>query len=88
MISERDREIIVQCARKYGVSSIHLFGSSLYEEDANDIDIGVKGISPKIFFKFYGELLRSLSKSIDVIDLSEDSLFAQVVEKKGVKIYG
>ena len=45
-------------------------------------------MKPNLFFKFYGELLRSLSKSIDVIDLSEDSLFAQVVEKKGVKIYG
>ena len=38
MISERDREIIVQCAKKYGAASIHLFDSSLYDVDANELE--------------------------------------------------
>jgi len=32
----------------------------------------VEGIRPD-FFKFYGELLRSLSKSVDLVDLSRTS---------------
>jgi predicted nucleotidyltransferase len=89
MISERDKEIIIQCAKKYNVSSVYLFGSSIDENSqANDIDLAVKGIMPKLFFKFYGELLRSLSKPVDLVDLSKKSLFNQIVEEKGVKIYG
>jgi len=54
----------------------------------NDIDLAVKGIKPEVFFKFYGELLRSLSKPVDLVDLSKKSLFNQIIEEKGVKIYG
>jgi len=89
MISEREKEIIIRCAEKYGVSSIYLFGSSLdRNSEYNDIDLAVKGIKPEVFFKFYGELLRSLSKPVDLVDLSKKSLFNQIIEEKGVKIYG
>lgn len=90
MISKRDKGIITQCAKKYKVTTIYLFGSSLdrNSEEYNDIDLAVKGIRPEVFFKFYGELLRSLSKPVDVVDLSKKSLFNQIIEEKGVKIYG
>jgi len=89
MISERDKEVIIQYARKYNVSSVYLFGSSTDESsEANDIDLAVEGIVPKLFFKFYGELLRSLSKPVDLVDLSQKSLFNQMVEERAVKIYG
>lgn len=89
MISERDKEIITQCAKKYKVSTIYLFGSSLdRNSEYNDIDLAVKGIKPEVFFKFYGELLRSLSKPVDLVDLSKKSLFNQIIEEKGVRIYG
>lgn len=89
MISEKDRKRIVELAKKYNVSSVYIFGSSLEHDDgANDIDLGVKGIEPKLFFKFYGELLRLLPKSVDLVDLSKKSLFNNLVEKNGVKIYG
>ena len=89
MITEHDKETIIQYAKKYNVSSMYLFGSSLDDnQEAADIDLGVKGIVPKLFFKFYGELLRNLSKPVDLVDLSKKSLFNQIVEEKGVKIYG
>jgi len=79
----------IRCAEKYKVSSIYLFGSSLdRNSEYNDIDLAVKGIKPEVFFKFYGELLRSLSKPVDLVDLSKKSLFNQIIEEKGVKIYG
>ena len=89
MISETDKKIILQCAKKYNVSTIILFGSSLEKEKkANDIDLGVKGIEPRLFFKFYGELLKHLSKPAHLIDLSKKSLFNDLVEETGVQIYG
>ncbi|PXF58194.1 MAG: hypothetical protein C4B59_13685 [Candidatus Methanogaster sp.] len=89
MISETDKQIISQCAEKYKVSSIYLFGSSLDERsEPNDIDLAVEGIRPNVFFKFYGELMRNLSKPVDIVDLSGKSLFNQIIAEKGVKIYG
>lgn len=89
MITDKDKKIILSCARKYGVSSVILFGSSLREEqEAGDIDIAVKGIEPNLFFKFYTELFRNLSKPVDLVDLSIRSSFNQLIEKTGVRIYG
>jgi len=89
MITEKDREAILRCARKYHVSSVYLFGSSADEGgEANDIDLAVEGIVPRLFFRFYGELMRRLSKPVDLVDLSQKSLFNQIVAERGVKIYG
>jgi len=89
MISETDKNIILQYAKKYNVSSIILFGSSLeISKKANDIDLGVKGIEPRLFFKFYAELFKHLSKPAHLIDLSKKSLFNDLVEETGVQIYG
>ena len=68
MISESDRKIILRYARKYNVSSIILFGSSLEKDkEVNDIDLGVKGIEPRLFFKFYAEFFKHLSKPAHLI---------------------
>lgn len=89
MINPSDQAVIVRTAQKYNVATVFLFGSSLSEDErARDIDLGVKGINPAVFFKFYSELMRQLSKPVDVVDLSEPSRFNALVEKRGVKIYG
>ena len=89
MLSETDRATIIKYAQKYDISAIYLFGSSLKaDSDANDIDLGVKGIEPVNFFKFYGELMRQLSKPVDLVDISRKTLFNTLVEKRGARIYG
>jgi len=89
MISESDKEIILQYAKKFDVSTVILFGSSLGDErDAHDIDLGVKGINPRQFFKFYGELFKRLSKPVDLVDLSRKTLFNDLIEENGIRIYG
>jgi uncharacterized protein len=89
MIAVSDRETIVELARRFDVSCVILFGSSLEDDrEANDIDLGVKGIEPRLFFKFYAQLFKRLSKPVDLIDLSRKSLFNDLVEETGVRIYG
>ncbi|MBU4265906.1 MAG: hypothetical protein L6243_00385 [Candidatus Altiarchaeales archaeon] len=89
MLTEEDKNIIVKCAKEYNASSLFLFGSSIEKgAEANDIDIGVKGVPPRSFFKFYAELIKNLPKNVDLVDLSRKSLFNDLVEKNGVKIYG
>ncbi|CAG0980787.1 MAG: hypothetical protein OIN86_09555 [Candidatus Methanoperedens sp.] len=59
MISEKDKEIIIEYSKKYKVSYVILFGSSTKNDrESNDIDIGVKGIEPGLFFDFYAELYK------------------------------
>jgi hypothetical protein len=88
MISENDRIIILKYAKKYKLGRVILFGSSKERTDANDIDLGIKGVSPELFFDFCWELYRDVSKPVDVIDLDKDCLFNRIVERDGVVLYG
>ncbi|MBN1906463.1 MAG: hypothetical protein JW927_15340 [Deltaproteobacteria bacterium] len=65
MIDEKDKKTIETIARKYRVSRLLLFGSSLQDTSENrDIDIAVEGINDKDFYAFYGELIYSLTKPV------------------------
>jgi len=88
MISKADKSKIVRYAKKYELSKVILFGSAKEKTDPKDIDIGVKGLKPELFFNFGWELYRDLSKPLDVIDLDEDCFFCRLVEKEGIVLYG
>jgi len=88
MISEKDKNIILTYAKKYKLEKVVLFDSSKERTNARDIDIGVRGIAPVLFFDFCWELYRDLSKPVDVINLSKDCLFNRLIEKDGLILYG
>ncbi|MCX6844279.1 MAG: nucleotidyltransferase domain-containing protein [candidate division WOR-3 bacterium] len=89
MIAKKDRDTITEIAREYRVGKVVLFGSSIAEgREPHDIDLGVKGIEPRLFFRFYGQLMKRLSKPVDVVDLSQRTLFTELVEETGLTIYG
>jgi len=80
--------MIRKLASRYRVKKVLLFGSSLYKKSARDIDLAVEGLPSKDFFRFYGDLLFSLTKPVDVVDLSHDSKFTRLVRQEGLAIYG
>ena len=89
MISEEDKLKIIDLAKKYKISKILLFGSSANpHEESNDIDLAVEGIPSSHFFKFYSELIFSLSKPVDLIDLNSSSRFNKIVASEGLLLYG
>lgn len=88
MISSKEKSIISRLAGRYGVKRVILFGSSLGKKQSRDIDLAVEGLRPKDFFKFYGDLLFSLPKPVDLVDLSQDSKFTRLVRAEGLSIYG
>ena len=89
MITEADKKIIRDVSEKYHAKRVLLFGSSIdFSKESRDIDIAVEGISPGDFFKYYGELMLKLSKTVDVIDLSGNSKFLKLIQKEGVLLYG
>lgn len=89
MITESDKKIIYETSKKYRAKRVLLFGSSLKSErESRDIDIAVEGILPKDFFSYYGDLMLSLSKPVDIIDISGTSKFIKLILKEGVLLYG
>ena len=88
MIAEEDRESIVRIAARYSLTRLLLFGSSVDpRREGRDIDLAVDGLPPEDFFRFYGELLFSLSRPVDLIDLSRDTRFNRMVRREGVPVY-
>jgi predicted nucleotidyltransferase len=88
MITDTDKKIIEQLARKYHAKRVVLFGSSVSAaSEYRDIDIAVEGIEETDFYAFYGELLCALSKPIDIIDLSRKTRFVELILREGVPLY-
>lgn len=80
----------IEIAKKFGVGELYLMGSALHRssEEARDYDFAVRDVPPGSFFRFYGELMRSLSKPVDLIDLSgKRTKFKDVVQKEAKLIY-
>jgi predicted nucleotidyltransferase len=88
VITEKDKAIILKYAKKYNLSTVILFGSCVDRENPNDIDIGIKGIEPELFFRFYGDLLLEITMPIDVVNLDKDNSFNKLIEREGIKLYG
>ena len=66
-----------------------LFGSSLENDSAShDINLAVEGLPADKFFEFYGALLLSLSKAVDLVDLNTKNRFTEFILRKGRVIYG
>lgn len=87
MISIKEKSIIRKIAGRYKVKRVFLFGSSLNKANGRDIDLAVEGLSPRRFFEFYGDLLFSLARPVDLIDLSKNSKFNRLVRRESLPVY-
>ena len=89
MISSDDKIKLLAIAKKYKISKLYLFGSHLESERvANDIDLAVEGVAESDYYKFYSELIFSLSEPVDLIDLTKKSLFNKTIVSEGLLLYG
>lgn len=90
MIPKNELDKVIGIAKKYGAGELYLIGSALYKEpeETNDYDFAVKGLPDGCFFKFYGELIRTLTKNVDLIDLSgKMTRFKEIVLREGKLVY-
>ena len=89
MLTAHDRTRIEDIAKRYRVDRVLLFGSSISDEaEAHDIDLAVEGLAASRFFSFYAELIFSLSKPVDLVDLSRKTRFTDIIRREGVSVYG
>lgn len=90
MIPKKELDKAIEVARKYKVGELYLIGSAAYKnpEEVNDYDFAVRDVPVGNFFKFYGELLRLMSKDVDLIDLSgKMTKFKNIILREGMLIY-
>ena len=88
MLDSADRDAIVSAARRHQAKRVLIFGSTLSDSgSASDIDMGVEGVPPGRFFDFYADVMFSVSKPVDIVDLSVTSLFTDMVRREGKAIY-
>ena len=89
MISDKDKNTIINLADKYKISRLLLFGSSVdANREANDIDLAVEGLAESLFFKFYSELIFNLSKPVDLVDIGKESRFKDMIVEESISLYG
>jgi len=89
MITDADKKAICEISKRFNAKRVLLFGSSLIpERESCDIDIAVEGIPPKDYYRYYGELMFSLSKPVDVVDISGTSKFIELILQEGISLYG
>ena len=90
MITDKELKKVVEIAKKYGVGELYVVGSALHasEKEPRDYDFAVRDVPPGDFFKFYGELTREMSKTVDLIDLSgKKTKFKELVLREGKLVY-
>ncbi|MDA3838641.1 MAG: hypothetical protein PF574_06635 [Candidatus Delongbacteria bacterium] len=87
MLSKSEMETIKKLAKKYKLKRVFLFGSSVESDNYKDIDLGIEGLESGMFFSFYGELFKYLSKPVDLVDLKYINAFNRLVIANGKVIY-
>ena len=89
MISQKDIETIKELSSKYRAGKVVLFGSSLDpKQEARDIDIGIAGVADSDYYDYCSELMMSLTKPVDIVDLSLACRFTDIILEEGVVLYG
>lgn len=66
-----------------GCNEIFLFGSQLNgtANEFSDIDIGVKGLNPRIFFSVHSELEKISKMNVDLVDFDEKPKFFDLLKQ-------
>ena len=87
-IPEKYQEDIKTAAnflKNEGCKAIYLFGSMVTGKihDHSDIDIGIKGLTPKNFFRVYSYLYSHLSNEIDLVDFDLYNEFYSLLDSLG-----
>jgi len=81
----REIEIAAGILKSAGALEVFVFGSVSKgtERPESDIDLAVRGLPPEKFFRAMSEATFAVSRPLDLIDLDDDNLFTEYLERKG-----
>jgi predicted nucleotidyltransferase len=82
---QKDVNSAIEILKNAGCNEIFIFGSLItdtYREDS-DIDIAIRGCLPENYFALLGQLLTTLSRPVDLINLDREDAFSKYLEREG-----
>jgi predicted nucleotidyltransferase len=82
---QKDIQTAVDILKEEGCKEIYLFGSLVNGDftEKSDVDLAVKGIKKRNFFKILGKLIMALDHSVDLVNLEKRDRFSAMLKKKG-----
>jgi predicted nucleotidyltransferase len=74
---QKDIETAANLLKNEGCTAVYLFGSLVTGKihEKSDIDIGIRGLPAKKFFRVYSNLDDNLSHRFDLVDFDENNDF-------------
>ena len=82
---QSDIETAARILREAGATEVFLFGSAAEGKlrRDSDLDLAVRGMPPEKFYRAMGLATRSISRDLDLIDLDEENLFTDYLQREG-----
>lgn len=83
-VFKKEIEKIITISKEFGAEMVLLYGSCLEDiKSARDIDIAVRGVKPKEFFRYYAKVSMAIDDEVDLIDLDDirDHLCKRILSK-------
>ena len=68
-----------------GCTNVYLFGSQArgVANENSDIDLGVKGLQPSLFFRVHLQLENALNMKVDLVDFDYENSFYEMLNSIG-----
>jgi len=68
-----------------GCSDVFLFGSQLSGKAnaSSDVDLGVKGLPPRLLFRIHSDLEQELKMPVDLVDFDSQPDFFALLQRAG-----
>ena len=81
----KDIEKATKLLKDEGCGTVYLFGSIVTgrTHENSDIDIGIRGLPPGIFFKIYSRLYFDFDNKIDLVDFETNEDFYSMLNEIG-----
>ena len=72
----------VKLLKNVGAKKVFLFGSLVRGEITNstDIDIGIQGLAPEIFFRVFNQLSEAIDSPFDLVDFDKQIDFLNMLD--------
>ncbi len=85
---QEDLQCAIRILKAGGCSEIYLFGSAASGEARadSDLDIAISGCPPGRFFRLLGQLCWELNRTVDLVNLDTQDLFADYLLQEGALI--
>lgn len=68
-----------------GAQEVYLFGSAADESqtEGSDVDLAISGLPPQRFYRALSAASRVMNRSLDLVDLDEQTPFTQFLKQQG-----